>query len=143
VVIAVLLSGLGRLCFLYRKDGLARLTGGPPVLSAGRRTVPGVAPIASFEFAGPLWPHAGPDGWHFVTLPPGISADIKGLTAGPRRGFGSVRVAVTVGATSWQTSIFPSRDAGSYVLPVKRSVRVAEGLDVGDEVRATVHVDGP
>jgi len=54
-----------------------------------------------------------------------------------------VRVAVTVGATSWRTSIFPSREAGAYVLPVKRSVRVAEGLDVGDEVRATVHVDGP
>src|SRR6185369_16617610 len=129
VVIAVLLSGLGRLCCRYRPGGPARLTGVPP--------------IASFEFAGPLWPHAGPDGWHFVTLPPGISADIKGLTAGPRRGFGSVRVAVTVGATSWQTSIFPSRDADSYVLPVKRSVRVAEGLDVGDEVRASVHVDGP
>jgi Domain of unknown function (DUF1905) len=102
-----------------------------------------VAPIASFEFAGPLWPHAGPDGWYFITLPAGISADIKGLTAGPRRGFGSVRVAVTVGATSWRTSIFPSREAGAYVLPVKRSVRLAEGLDVGDEVRATVHVDGP
>jgi Domain of unknown function (DUF1905) len=102
-----------------------------------------VAPIASFEFAGPLWPHAGPDGWHFVTLPPGISDDIKGLTAGPRRGFGSVRVAVTVGATSWQTSIFPSRETGSYVLPVKRSVRVAEGIDVGDEVRAVVEIAGP
>src|SRR6185437_14812351 len=113
---------------------------GPPVLSAARRTVAAVAPIASFEFAGPLWPHAGPDGWHFVTLPAGISADIKGLTAGPRRGFGSVRVAVTVGATSWQTSIFPSREAGSYVLPVKRSVQVAEGIDAGDEVRAVVHI---
>ena len=99
-----------------------------------------MAPILSFEFAGPLWPHAGPDGWHFVTLPPGISADISELTAGPRRGFGSVRVAVTVGATSWQTSIFPSRQAGSYVLPVKRAVRVAEGIDVGDEVRATVQI---
>ena len=102
-----------------------------------------MAPIASFEFAGPLWPHAGPDGWHFVTLPAGISADIEGLTAGPRRGFGSVRVAVTVDATSWQTSIFPSRETGSYVLPVKRSVRVAEGIDVGDEVRAVVRISAP
>lgn len=102
-----------------------------------------MAPIASFEFTGPLWPHTGPDGWHFVTLPAGISDDIRGLTAGPRRGFGSVRVAVTVGATSWQTSIFPSRGAGAYVLPVKRSVRVAEGIDVGDEVRVTVHISGP
>jgi hypothetical protein len=112
-----------------------------PALSAGRRKVPTVAPIASFEFTGPLWPHAGPDGWHFVTLPPGISADI-GALAGPRRGFGAVRVAVTVGGTSWLTSIFPSREAGAYVLPVKRSVRKAEGLDVGDEVRAVVEIAG-
>src|SRR5215467_7211173 len=82
------------------KTGRARRIHRPAALSDARRRVPGVAPIASFEFAGPLWPHAGPDGWHFVTLPAGISADIKGLTAGPRRGFGSVRVAVTVGATS-------------------------------------------
>jgi hypothetical protein len=111
---------------------------GLPVLSAIRRTVPGVEPSASFEFAASLWPHSGPDGWHFVTLPAGISADISELTARPRRGFGSVRVAVTVGATSWRTSIFPSRVTGTYVLPVKRSVRVAEGIDVGDEIRAVV-----
>jgi hypothetical protein len=97
-----------------------------------------VAPAESFEFAAPLWPHTGPDGWHFVTLPAGISADIAELTAGPRRGFGSVRVAVTVGGTSWRTSVFPSRVTGTYVLPVKRSVRAAEGIDVGDEVRAVL-----
>ena len=39
-----------------------------------------------------------------------------------------MRVEVTVGATVWRTSLFPSAEAGAYVLPVKKAVRVAEGL---------------
>jgi hypothetical protein len=37
-----------------------------------------------------------------------------------------------VGTTSWTTSIFPGSGGGPYVLPVKRAVRRAEDLDVGD-----------
>jgi hypothetical protein len=69
---------------------------------------------ATFEFAGLLWLYPGEDGWHFLSLPPEISADIRHITAGTRRGFGSVRVAVRVGSTSWRTSIFPDSKAGAY-----------------------------
>jgi hypothetical protein len=99
-----------------------------------------VTRIGSLEFAAPLWRYPGVDGWHFVSLPPEISADITDITAGIRRGFGSVRVAVTVGATSWQTSIFPDSKTGAYLLPVKKAVRVAEHLEVGDEVRAQLQI---
>jgi hypothetical protein len=92
------------------------------------------------EFAAPLWRYPDADGWHFVSLPPEISADITDLTAGTRRGFGSVRVAVTVGATSWRTSLFPDSKTGAYLLPVKKAVRVAERLDVGDEVTAVLQI---
>ena len=96
--------------------------------------------IGSLEFTAPLWRYPDADGWHFVSLPPEISADITDLTAGARRGFGSVRVAVTVGATSWRTSLFPDSKTGAYLLPVKKAVRVAERLDVGDEVRAVLYI---
>jgi hypothetical protein len=98
--------------------------------------------LGTFEFAAPLWRYPGADGWHFVSLPPEISADITDVTAGTRRGFGSVRVAVRVGATSWSTSIFPDSKTGVFLLPVKRSVRLAEQLDAGDEVRAQLQIDG-
>ena len=81
--------------------------------------------IGSLEFAAPLWRYPGADGWHFASLPAEISVDITDLTAGTRRGFGSVRVAVTVGATSWRTSLFPDSTTGAYLLPVKKAVRVA------------------
>jgi hypothetical protein len=96
--------------------------------------------MTAFEFAAPLWRYPGEDGWYFVSLPLEISADINDITAGTRRGFGSVRVAVTVGATSWRTSVFPDSKTGAYLLPVKKAVRAAEGLEAGDDVRARVEI---
>ena len=55
------------------------------------------------------------------------------LELGKRRGFGSVKVTVTVGGSSWKTSLFPQK-AGGWFLPVKKPVRLAEGLDYGDDV---------
>ena len=84
--------------------------------------------IGTFEFVAPLWRHPGDDGWHFVSVPPETSDDLTDLSQGIRRGFGSVRVSVTVGATTWRTSVFPDRRSGTYLLPMKRSVRDAERL---------------
>jgi hypothetical protein len=62
------------------------------------------------------------------------------VTAGIRVGFGSVRVAVTVGTTSWRTSIFPDSKTRTYLLPVKKEVRDAEKLETVDNVRARVQI---
>jgi hypothetical protein len=83
--------------------------------------VPACGANSGIRVAAPLWRYPGEDGWHFVFLPSGISADISDITAGTGRGFGSVCVAVTVGITSWRTSVFPDSKAGTYLLPVKES----------------------
>ena len=87
-------------------------------------------------FEAELWLWDGDAAWHFVTLPPDVSDDVQ-ETAGERRGFGSVRVRVSVGSTTWTTSVFPDSKRGAYLLPVKKDVRRREGLEVGDtlEVR--------
>ncbi|NLT56574.1 MAG: DUF1905 domain-containing protein [Actinomycetales bacterium] len=90
--------------------------------------------IGTFEFVAPLWRHPGDDGWHFVSVPPETSDDLTDLSQGIRRGFGSVRVSVTVGGTTWRTSVFPDRRSGTYLLPMKRAVRDAERLRPGDDV---------
>ena len=92
-------------------------------------------------FDAELWPWDArrTDTWIFVSLPASPSEEIRDLTAGLRRGFGSVRVRVTIGSSTWLTSIFPDSQAG-YVLPVKRPVRVAEALDVGDVATVTVEL---
>lgn len=87
-------------------------------------------------FVAPLWLWEGNAAWHFVTVPPELSDAIEFRTAArdQQRGFGSVRVEVTVGATTWRTSLFPDTTRGAYVLPVKREVRDREDLEVDRDV---------
>ncbi len=96
-----------------------------------------------YRFATEVWRHQGADPWYFVTLPAAIADDIRVRTAGFRRGFGSVRVAVAIGETRWSTSVFPERASGSYVLPLKRSVREATGAEEGEVVTIELEVVEP
>ncbi|WP_062385403.1 DUF1905 domain-containing protein [Demequina iriomotensis] len=66
--------------------------------------------------------------WVFVDLPFDVADEIEDTQHGPRRGFGAVRVEVSCGATTWRTSIFPSKARRTFILPVKRAVMTAEGL---------------
>ena len=93
-----------------------------------------------YRFETRLWLYTGKAAWHFVTLPHDIADEIEELTAPTRRGFGSVRIEVTIGTTTWQTSIFPDTKAESYVLPIKKPVRVAEGLSADDLVDVTLRL---
>ena len=71
---------------------------------------------------------------------PGEQADEIADRVPRRTGFGSVRVQVRIGETEWATSLFPDNSLGSYVLPVKRSVRDRELLAVGDVTVVTVRL---
>jgi len=93
----------------------------------------------SYSFAAPLWEYGGEASWVFVTVPAEASDEIAELVPA-RPGFGSVRVDVTIGATRWATSLFPSKELAAYVLPVKRSVRSAESLTVGNIAGVTIRV---
>lgn len=94
----------------------------------------------SFEFTADLWRYAGEAAWYFVTLPHDVADRIDHLTSESRRGFGSVRVEVTVGRTTWRTSIFPDKRSESFLLPMKKAVRDAERLDDGSPVRARIQL---
>ena len=87
--------------------------------------------MAQFNFRADLWEStsASPGSWHFVTLPGGLADDIG--RAGQRTSFGSIRVEVTIGATTWRTSLFPDKARRSLLLPVKKPVRAIEGLSDG------------
>ena len=94
----------------------------------------------TFDFEAPLWEWDArrTEHWTFVSVPEDASDEILERAGAFARGFGSLRVEVTVGGTTWRTSIFPSKTA--YWLPVKKAVRSAEGLAVGDAVRVRLRV---
>ena len=91
-----------------------------------------------------LWSGGGSASWHFVTITGAPAETIHGealmrrLETGRRRGFGAVKVCVEIGDTRWDTSIFPHKESGGWLLPIKASVRKAEGVVAGDEVTLTL-----
>jgi hypothetical protein len=92
-----------------------------------------------YRFESELWLWDGQAAWHFVTLPGDVSDDVRARADAPR-GFGSVRVRVAVGTTTWSTSVFPDAQRGAYLLPVKKEVRVREGLELGQPVRVQLEL---
>lgn len=98
----------------------------------------------SVETTATLWIWSSPEApasWHFLTIDGEAAEAIRAtalmrrLEGGQRRGWGSIRVTATIGDTKWQTSVFPSKESGGYLLPVKAAVRKAEGLTADDEVK--------
>lgn len=94
-----------------------------------------------FKIRAKLWRYsAGAAAWHFLTLPKKQSAYIKQHFGLLQNGWGSVRVSITVGKTTWLTSIFPDNKAGTYLLPIKAAVRRNEKLTDGKSVSFTVEI---
>ena len=123
------------------------MTGAPsdPELARFLREELGVdAPDASGSASGwqvsgtvRVWRPAGTSGgqapaaWYFLPISGEVAEVIRAATRGRTGGFGSVRITATIGVTSWQTSIFASKDIGGYLLPLKAAVRKAERLVEG------------
>jgi hypothetical protein len=103
----------------------------------------------SFTFTAQCWLwHGGKAAWHFITLPQDKSEEIKffnenihgGISKKPR-GWGAVRVQVTIKNTSWQTSIFPSKELKAYILPIKADVRKKEKIVVDENITVKLVID--
>ena len=78
-----------------------------------------------------------PAGWTFATIAGDAANAVRHAAAmgyTGRAAFGSVKVRAQIGATLFATSLFPHRESGAYLLPVKAAVRHTEGVAAGDEV---------
>lgn len=78
--------------------------------------------------------------WFFVSIEGQIAAEIKLVSLGLTAGFGSLPVRATIGITTWRTSIFPQRDTGGWILPLKAAVRKSADVGEGDEVTVTLEI---
>ena len=87
-------------------------------------------------FKAKVWIYSGGGAWHFVSIDKKDGLKIKKHQEGKlRRGWGAVKVEVTLGKSKWITSIFPVKD-GSYLLPIKSEIRKKEDVFDTD----TVHI---
>lgn len=90
------------------------------------------------EFTGKIWFWRGPAPWFFVTVPEQQSSDLREILGLVTYGWGMIPVRARIGSTEWKTSMWPKD--GSYILPIKASVRAAESLEEGDTIPVRIEV---
>lgn len=93
--------------------------------------------LLTVEFDGDIWCWKGPAPWYFVTVPAEQCRDLSALSGVVTYGWGMIPVHVRIGTSAWTTSLWPKD--GSYIVPIKASVRKAEHLAAGD--RVTIRLD--
>lgn len=72
--------------------------------------------------------------WHFLSIDKVISKKLREENKHLSRGFGSLPVTVTIGGTTWDTSLFFDSKSERYILPLKASVRKKENIRAGDKI---------
>lgn len=82
----------------------------------------------------------GFDPAYFVALPEKANAEVAAITLadGGKRAFGGVKVEARVGASVWTTKL--NAKAGAWTLPIRKPVRLAEGLMEGMMVEVVLTV---
>ena len=103
-----------------------------------KSTGPIAGSTTGIEFSGEIWEWRGPAPFYFVTVPEPYSTAIKTIESLVTYGWGMIPVQVRIGQTTWKTALWPK--SGLYVLPLKDSVRKAEGLEVGQVVAVIIEV---
>lgn len=78
--------------------------------------------------------YPGLGGWRFLPLPKKEGKEIKELFGTYAKKWGSLPVLATIGKTSWETSIFPDKKSGTYLLPLKVQIRKIEKISDSDSV---------
>ena len=89
----------------------------------------------NFIISGKVFKFPGKGGWYFVRAEKKLTTKLKGVR---KHGFGSVKVKVKIGKTSWKTSLFPERKKGPYMFAIKSDVRKKEGITTKKKVR--IHI---
>jgi hypothetical protein len=91
------------------------------------------------EFTDAVFEWRGPAPFHFVRVPDDEAAQIQDVAAAITYGWGMIPCAVTVGATTLTTALWPKD--GTYYVPLKDKIRHAEGILLDDVVTVRLSLD--
>jgi hypothetical protein len=89
--------------------------------------------VKKFTFVSKVILWSGDSAWHFAYVDDSQSTMLRNMPRKKRRGFGALKVRATIGKTTFDSSLFPTKE-GPYLLPLKKSVRFAEGIEAGEKI---------
>jgi hypothetical protein len=94
----------------------------------------------TYQFNATLWQHQGSGGWFFVSLPVQLAEEIREHLHHHEQGWGRMPAHARIGNAEWKTAVWYDTRQGTYLLPVKASIRHAESLQAGDALDVEIRL---
>ena len=93
-----------------------------------------------YRFTSKVWQYKGAGGWHFISLPKQLSAEIRETFQREEEAWGRLTATAQIGNSEWSTAIWFDTKLNTYLLPLKSEIRKKENLHVNKVVKATVYI---
>lgn len=93
-----------------------------------------------FKIKSKLKVFPGKIAWYYCLVPREESKLINEMFSDQKRGWSSLPVRLSLGTSTWETSIFYMKKEESFMLPLKKEIRTSEGLVRDDLVEIKIKV---
>jgi hypothetical protein len=94
----------------------------------------------SYTINAKVWLWNGKGAWHFVTVSSDVSAQITEMFGYLKASWGSLRAKLTIGETTWETSLFTDTKSGGYLIPLNAEIRRKENIQIDDIVEIKIEI---
>jgi hypothetical protein len=94
-----------------------------------------------YQFNATIWQYTSPKGgWFFVSLPIGISSEIRENLKWQEEGWGRLKTTAKINNTEWKTAIWFDSKMKTYLLPLKSEVRRKEKLEIENNISILIWI---
>lgn len=78
--------------------------------------------------------------WYFVSLPQGMASAIRESFKSLEEGWGRLKAVAKIGGSEWKTAIWFDTKSQTYLLPLKKDIRVKEKIGADTTVAVTLWI---
>lgn len=93
-----------------------------------------------YEFLSKIWRHGGQGGWHFVSMPNKMSAEIRKSLKWQEEGWGRMKCFAQIRESSWETAIWFDTCKNTYILPIKSAIRQKCSVNEGSSINIAIWI---
>ncbi|MCC8023063.1 MAG: DUF1905 domain-containing protein [Clostridiales bacterium] len=102
----------------------------------GSQVIPMDITGVAYTFSARVWYSE----WYFVSLPQDMAGEIKIQFKSLAEGWGRLQVTANVGSSTWKTAIWFDTKRQTYLLALKKEIRMRENIGIDTEVQVTLWI---
>lgn len=91
-----------------------------------------------YRFSAKIWRYKSQGGWFFVSLPLDLSEEIRSQLKWQEEGWGRMKATARIEKIEWETAIWFDSKLKTYLLPLKKEIRIKAQLKLDDEIPVEV-----